>query len=278
MSGPTEPVQLVSEMHLAGLAEHIQELVKAIEERKSILPKRLVANPAKPSPNWIIEFHSLAGENRFVDLTKLLQRRRPEEATFWFVELDGNDDGHFLVRTNDDHWLILPFGDFEPAPIVAREISRTEAANLLDRNRYLLPDCLQGWTMPSLGLCGPSMAPADLTPETLNVPLPTEESLPRHRGDEASSGPPDEIAIADALLANGHALAAAVVRYFKDRQQATWRELAGAVCRSEERSWNGIKTWITRTHNALHDLTPPCRLRFRTTTRGYLITKVVELR
>jgi hypothetical protein len=83
----------------------------------------------------------------------------------------------------------------------------------------------------------------------------------------------DEIAIAEELGALGHHLEAAFVRHFKGRQSTTWLDLIEAVCPDEERDWATVKTWVNRVHNALLDLTPPCKLRFRTTKRGHLVIK-----
>jgi hypothetical protein len=94
--------------------------------------------------------------------------------------------------------------------------------------------------------------------------------------EQADRQPPDrldETAVADALAANGRNLEAAFVRHFKDRQSTTWQELVDAVCPGQEREWGTVRTWTNRVHNALMDLRPPCRLRFRTANREYLVRK-----
>jgi hypothetical protein len=86
---------------------------------------------------------------------------------------------------------------------------------------------------------------------------------------------PDEIAIANALGAKGYHLEAAFVRHFKGRQSTAWDDLVEAVCPGEERSWSTVGTWANRVHNALLNLPPDCRLRFRMSSRGHLIIKTV---
>jgi hypothetical protein len=88
----------------------------------------------------------------------------------------------------------------------------------------------------------------------------------------------DEDAIADMLAAKGRTLEAALVRHFKGRLSTTWQDLVEVVCPDDDedeegRSWATVKTWVNRAHNALLDLEPPCKLRFRTTIRGHLIIK-----
>jgi hypothetical protein len=83
--------------------------------------------------------------------------------------------------------------------------------------------------------------------------------------------------VANALLVKGDTLEAAFVRHFKSRDQTGWRDLVEAVCPGEDRTWETVKTWVNRVKNALIGLSPTCRLRFRTTVRGYIVIKVCAL-
>lgn len=104
----------------------------------------------------------------------------------------------------------------------------------------------------------------DPTTTTSSDPTPTR---PEPLGDG------DEDALADALVAKGFNLESAFVRVFKGRKRATWQELAETVRPGGSTSWATIKTWITRTKNAIADADPGCRLTFHSTVHGHLIVK-----
>jgi hypothetical protein len=100
-----------------------------------------------------------------------------------------------------------------------------------------------------------------------------EVYLPEYHEIERSDAGPDEIAIADLLVSNGHALEGAFVRHFKDKRTSPFEKVVEAVTPGEEREWATVKTWVTRVNNAIYKVDPKCRISFSTTIHGRLVAK-----
>jgi hypothetical protein len=293
-SSDRKPVPLISKRHFARLGKRIEKFKAAIDEYGSALPRESAEETARPSPNYFIEFESLSGRVERVEPTGLLlgrlKRDRPagdrcgssaHGATerFWFASPAGADVGQCLILTEDDRWIVFrPKDDFRErleiqVPVTGfanRELSAGEAAQWLDRNAHILPHRLRGRVLSSAKDLGGTASPSE---PACPVAEPHEFA-----GPEALDQPLDKGRIAHALLKEGHSLAAAFVRHFQERRSSTWHELVDAICPGDDRDWNTVKTWVNRVNNALIELKPPSRLRFRTTTRDHLVYEQLSRR
>jgi hypothetical protein len=234
----------------------------------------------------LIRVKPLGGREAVIDLRPLFTTPGwwdgdPNSRTWWEL-----GDGSHLIVTVDDRWvqLVIDWLAFWQRLVKndpprfdrdARERTEGEAAALLRRDGYPLPDRLKGIALPADRIEVPDEPQAIPDPALLVPPpsLSSGTSAPQPEGAGSTAGQIDAIAIADALAARGYTLEAAIVRHFKRRQTTTKEELVDAVCPGEEREWATVKTWVNRVKNALLDLDPPCGLSFSTTIRGYLIIK-----
>lgn len=103
-------------------------------------------------------------------------------------------------------------------------------------------------------------------PEAPSEPPPAGDTPPSPQGGHEER---DLDALANNLGSAGHRLEAAFVRAFIGRSSISANELIEVVCTdpAEGRSWGTIKTWKTRTENAIRDIDVTSRVRFCTSAR-----------
>jgi hypothetical protein len=283
------------------------ELKAAILERECSEP---VGHPAvnrpKPDPNLHLSFQSTTGETlsiEFSDLVNSWDRSNRDERRCWFADPSGLTEGEFLLcAANQAARMVGTAGPYaiDPVWILAysrddlaesfglsmrrpecrnRELSGSEAEHWLARNGHEIPLQLRGRTLSSC-------RQPESTDQPIRLPTPTLPSqsgqVGRGKGGRPGAGDSgasavdvlDESSVAEILLKSNRTIEAAVVRHFKGRIQTTHIELIEAVTPGEDRDWQTVKTWMNRTKNAIMEFCPRCNFSFRTTIRGYLITKV----